>query len=30
MLNMTMVNDRGIAQALKVSSDKNTAIASED
>jgi Leucine-rich repeat (LRR) protein len=30
VLNMTMINDKGVAAVLKVSSDKNTAIASEE
>ena len=30
VLNMTMVNDKGVAQALKVTVNKNTAIVSEE
>jgi hypothetical protein len=29
-LNMTMINDKGVAVLLEVSTSKNTAIASED
>jgi hypothetical protein len=29
-LNMTMINDKGVAQVLKVTLDKNTAIVSEE
>ena len=30
VLNLTMLNDKGVAQTLKISADKNTALASED
>jgi hypothetical protein len=30
VLNMTMINDRGVAEVLKVTMDKNTAIVSEE
>jgi len=30
MLNMTMINNKGVAQALKVSTERNTAIVSEE